>query len=61
MAGLVAGIVLTIVVARLVGWASPAAANGLEYGFGAGFGGVMAFVFLNKSIGLLDRIKSGKA
>ena len=61
LAGLFAGVVLTIIVGSFWGgWSRDNAWSGLRYGFGIGFGGVTAVIALNRFVGFLDRVASGK-
>lgn len=60
LAGLFAGIVLTILVGSLWPASRVAAANGVGLGFGIGFGGILGLVAINRLIGYLDRAASGK-
>ena len=61
-AGIIIGFLLTTFFGSLL---SPESRNqvwkGVGLGFGAGFGAVAALITLNKLVGYLDRLASGKA
>jgi hypothetical protein len=62
-AGIIIGVLLTIGVGSI--WMSfsnrDQVINGFVMGFGIGFGGIAALLTLNRLIGYLDRVASGKA
>jgi hypothetical protein len=62
-AGIIIGVLLTLGIGSI--WISLSnrgqVVNGFVMGFGIGFGGIAALLVLNRLIGYLDKVASGKA